>query len=172
VGGIVATSRISVCGARSTRKKNPAYSLRTHIASHRIAFDISPLNLSCCLCRFPSVYFTGYETLKQYWTRMLNPTRTHGGQDGTSGSAACAKDGAPAVVGRTALHEKVEMVPLPSYAFPVCGAIRSGQADNRCTSTTTRTRGRSLHSCVSGCVSGFATRLSSTALLHFLLLRC
>ena len=50
---------------------------------------------------------------------MLNPVAPH--PQLTSVVSSFANDGTPL----PQLHgDKVEMVPLPAYAYPVCGAIR------------------------------------------------
>ena len=66
-----------------------------------------------------AVYFTGYEFLKGHWTDVLNPVPVHAQM--TSVVSSFANDGTPL----PQLHgDKIESVPLPSYAYPVCGAIR------------------------------------------------
>ena len=66
-----------------------------------------------------AVYFTGYEFLKRNWTSFLNPPRAapHAAGDITT----FAGDGTPVPV----LHDAIEpaAVALPSYAYPICGAI-------------------------------------------------
>jgi len=66
---------------------------------------------------FNAVYFTGYETLKHQWTRFLNPTPPH--THAESSGVTFGSDGSPV----QPLHPPQEVVPLPNYAFPVCGAI-------------------------------------------------
>lgn len=72
----------------------------------------------CVWGPFNAVYFAGYEFLKQQWTARLTATASvhpHLAQTVSSFD----NDGAPV----TTLHDKVELVTLPSYAFPICGAI-------------------------------------------------
>lgn len=72
----------------------------------------------CVWGPFNAVYFTGYEFLKREWTSALNPAARAKVQNEPVVSSF-GSDGAPI----SQLQDNVEVVPLPSYAYPICGAI-------------------------------------------------
>jgi solute carrier family 25 S-adenosylmethionine transporter 26 len=78
----------------------------------------------CVWGPFNAVYFTAYEFLKERWTDWLNKQSAakktaalhlHSAGDVSS----FGSDGSPLPV----LHDRIEVVSLPNYAFPVCGAL-------------------------------------------------
>lgn len=80
------------------------------------------MSLSACssfLSSVNAVYFTGYEFLKRNWTQVLNPPRAALAPHASGAMTTFAGDGTPVPV----LHDTMESVALPSYAYPICGAL-------------------------------------------------